>query len=100
MLSLPSALLEGLPAALAARVVAAEAAVPAMADAVLFEGNLDKLRSLLRDVAALEGPVRAVLALTPQQLAAGDIYPLDMLLAERSISTNTAAGGNAWLMSL
>ncbi len=95
------ATLEGLPAVLAARVAIAEGASPGTADAVLFEGSPDELRRLLRDVTALEGPIRAVLALTPPRLAAGEIYRLDMLQAERSTSTNTAAaGGNASLMSL
>jgi RHH-type proline utilization regulon transcriptional repressor/proline dehydrogenase/delta 1-pyrroline-5-carboxylate dehydrogenase len=96
-----SAVLEGLPPALAARVATAACTDAAACDAILFEGEADALRPLVRATAAAEGPIRPVLALTPPDLAAGRLYPPDMLLAERSISINTAAaGGNASLMSL
>jgi RHH-type proline utilization regulon transcriptional repressor/proline dehydrogenase/delta 1-pyrroline-5-carboxylate dehydrogenase len=70
--------------------------------AVLFEGDGDALRDVAREVAALEGPIVPVLGATPDGLAAGsEDYALDLLVAERSISTNTAAaGGNASLMTL
>ena len=59
------------------------------------------MRGRLSAIAASDGPIRPVLAATPAELAAGHLYPPDMLLAEHSISTNTtAAGGNATLMSL
>ena len=60
---------------------------------MLFEGDADALRDLARHVAALDGPVRPILRVGDQ--------PLDLLLAERSTSTNTAAaGGNASLMTI
>ncbi|WP_241666811.1 trifunctional transcriptional regulator/proline dehydrogenase/L-glutamate gamma-semialdehyde dehydrogenase [Muricoccus nepalensis] len=87
----------GLPAGVAARLAPEGTSF----DAVLFEGEEAGLRALNREVAAMEGPIRPVLALAPGALARGEVYPLDMLAAERSTSTNTAAaGGNASLMSL
>ncbi|MBP0495542.1 trifunctional transcriptional regulator/proline dehydrogenase/L-glutamate gamma-semialdehyde dehydrogenase [Roseomonas indoligenes] len=63
--------------------------------AVLFEGAPEALKRLAEAVAVAEGPIRPIL--TPQE----GLYRLDMLMAERSVSTNTAAaGGNASLMSL
>ncbi|MFC0407557.1 trifunctional transcriptional regulator/proline dehydrogenase/L-glutamate gamma-semialdehyde dehydrogenase [Roseomonas elaeocarpi] len=68
------------------------------ADAVLFEGEAAALRRCCREVAALDGAIRPVVAAS---LEADIPYLLDMLLLERSVSTNTAAaGGNASLMSL
>jgi RHH-type proline utilization regulon transcriptional repressor/proline dehydrogenase/delta 1-pyrroline-5-carboxylate dehydrogenase len=95
------AVLSSLPAGLAARVLAAGDGAVAGCDAVLFEGDSAALRPLLREIAGAEGPIRPVLALATEDVAAGRIYPPDMLLAERSLSVNTAAaGGNASLMSL
>ena len=70
--------------------------------AVLFEGDGDALRRLCQEVAALPGPVRPVFVAAPNASRAGsEEYPLEFLLEERSISTNTAAaGGNATLMAL
>ncbi|HEY5301884.1 MAG TPA: aldehyde dehydrogenase family protein, partial [Acetobacteraceae bacterium] len=60
-------------------------------DAVLFEGDADTLRALNRQLAARDGPI------VPAYLG----LPLEWLVRERSISTNTAAaGGNATLMSI
>jgi RHH-type proline utilization regulon transcriptional repressor/proline dehydrogenase/delta 1-pyrroline-5-carboxylate dehydrogenase len=68
---------------------------------VLFEGGAEPLMVMARDVASGEGPIRPILAATPQELEDGQAYPLDMLVTERSTSINTtAAGGNASLMSL
>ncbi|WP_246514486.1 trifunctional transcriptional regulator/proline dehydrogenase/L-glutamate gamma-semialdehyde dehydrogenase [Neoroseomonas soli] len=93
--------LDGMPPALAAHVVVAANTKPGAFDAILFEGGPEALRALLQAVAAADGPIRPVLALSPQEVAAGQIYPPDMLVAERSTSINTAAaGGNASLMSL
>jgi RHH-type proline utilization regulon transcriptional repressor/proline dehydrogenase/delta 1-pyrroline-5-carboxylate dehydrogenase len=65
--------------------------------AVLAEAEGAALVALATRVAALDGPVRPVLVLRP----GGDAAAMDMLVAERAISTNTAAaGGNASLMSL
>jgi RHH-type proline utilization regulon transcriptional repressor/proline dehydrogenase/delta 1-pyrroline-5-carboxylate dehydrogenase len=64
-------------------------------DAVLFDGSAGELRDLAGRIAAAEGAIRPVLT------AREELYPLDMLVTERSVSTNTAAaGGNASLMSL
>ena len=64
-------------------------------DAVLFEGPPDALRAVMQAAAAADGAIRPVV------VARNGLYPLDMLVAERTISTNTtAAGGNASLMSL
>ncbi len=66
------------------------------ADAVLFEGDADALATLCRTVAGWEGPVVPVI--TPSR---GNAYPLEWLLRERAVSTNTAAaGGNASLMTI
>ncbi|MEO3475900.1 trifunctional transcriptional regulator/proline dehydrogenase/L-glutamate gamma-semialdehyde dehydrogenase [Roseomonas sp. CAU 1739] len=92
---------KSLPPDLAARVTRATDMDPALVDAILFEGAADDLRPLLQRWAAAEGPIRPVLARTPGAVAAQRIYSPDMLFAERSVSTNTAAaGGNASLMSL
>jgi len=92
-----AAALDGLPPMSAARIVTAETDDPATCDAILFDGEDAALRALLRHVAAADGPIRPVLALPRGQA----IHRLDMLVAERAVSTNTAAaGGNAALMSL
>jgi RHH-type proline utilization regulon transcriptional repressor/proline dehydrogenase/delta 1-pyrroline-5-carboxylate dehydrogenase len=92
----PAGLLDGLPPALAARLRPAGAEGLDACAAVLFEGEAEALRRLNTAVAALEGPLRPVLA--PED---SGFYRLDMLALERSVSTNTtAAGGNASLMSL
>ena len=88
------AVLQGLPGAAAAQISEADDMGPTAADAVLFEGDPAGLRRMLQDVAGLDGPTHAV-------LTADGLHVPDMLLAERSTSTNTAAaGGNASLMSL
>ena len=70
-------------------------------DAVLFEGDVDALRSLNEAMASREGPIVMVHGLTPEALGRGETYPLELLMLERSTSTNTAAaGGNASLMSI
>ncbi len=69
--------------------------------AVLFEGDGDGLLALDTALAHREGPLVAVHGLSPAELAAGADYPLEWLLHERVVSTNTAAaGGNASLMTL
>ncbi|RKK04101.1 trifunctional transcriptional regulator/proline dehydrogenase/L-glutamate gamma-semialdehyde dehydrogenase [Pseudoroseomonas wenyumeiae] len=90
------AMLDGLPPALASRLRPADGNDIRACAAVLFEGGAEALRHLNRDVAAQEGPLRPVLL--PEE---SGLYRPDMLLLERSVSTNTAAaGGNASLMSL
>ncbi|WP_127091485.1 trifunctional transcriptional regulator/proline dehydrogenase/L-glutamate gamma-semialdehyde dehydrogenase [Aquabacter cavernae] len=70
-------------------------------DAVLFEGDSDALLTLDGEIAAREGPILAVHGLAAGELAAGADYPLEWLLHEQVVSTNTAAaGGNASLMAL
>ncbi|WP_314227032.1 hypothetical protein [Tepidimonas sp.] len=64
-------------------------------DAVLFDGDASALIDVQQRLAARAGPVIPV-----QAWQGADTLPLG-LLAERSISTNTAAaGGNASLMTL
>jgi RHH-type proline utilization regulon transcriptional repressor/proline dehydrogenase/delta 1-pyrroline-5-carboxylate dehydrogenase len=65
-------------------------------NAVLFSGDRDALLALSERVAAREGPI------VPIFVAQSDgSYPLEGLLLEQSISTNTtAAGGNAHLMMI
>ncbi|WP_427183422.1 trifunctional transcriptional regulator/proline dehydrogenase/L-glutamate gamma-semialdehyde dehydrogenase [Bordetella bronchialis] len=69
--------------------------------AVLFEGDSDALRLLSGRVAARPGPIVSVQGLSSDAVAQGQSYVLDRLVAERSISVNTAAaGGNASLMTI
>jgi len=69
--------------------------------AVLFEGDGDALLALNRRVAARPGPLAGVQGLSGHALQAGQEYVVERLLAERSISVNTAAaGGNASLMTI
>ncbi|WP_159999536.1 trifunctional transcriptional regulator/proline dehydrogenase/L-glutamate gamma-semialdehyde dehydrogenase [Roseomonas sp. 18066] len=77
--------------------VAALLAAPGSpSDAVLFEGPTAALQSLNAELAKIPGPIRPLLVPGPTGL-----YPAELLMTERSTSTNTAAaGGNASLMSL
>jgi RHH-type proline utilization regulon transcriptional repressor/proline dehydrogenase/delta 1-pyrroline-5-carboxylate dehydrogenase len=69
--------------------------------AILFEGPSDDLSVVLRAVAERAGPIIPVLARTAERLAAGEDYPVERLLEERMISTNTAAaGGDPALMTI
>jgi RHH-type proline utilization regulon transcriptional repressor/proline dehydrogenase/delta 1-pyrroline-5-carboxylate dehydrogenase len=94
--------LAGLPTALRPLVTILQSLDGIEPDAVLFEGDSDALRELSIRVASEDGAIRPVFGANPTSLAAGtEDYPLDLLLAERSVSTNTAAaGGNASLMSI
>jgi RHH-type proline utilization regulon transcriptional repressor/proline dehydrogenase/delta 1-pyrroline-5-carboxylate dehydrogenase len=98
------AALNGLPAGLGERVMAAGDLADGVAGcaAVLFEGGGDALRSFAAEIAAAAGPVRPIFAAASGSLRTGaEEYTLDLLLEERSVSTNTAAaGGNASLMTL
>ncbi len=70
-------------------------------DAVLFEGDSDALLHLNRRIAARPGALISVQGLTSEDLARGQTYVIERLLAERSLSVNTAAaGGNASLMTI
>ncbi|MDB5370985.1 MAG: putA [Roseomonas sp.] len=95
-------MLAELPKALRAHVTLLEAPDAAGCQAVLFEGDSDALLALGQQVAALPGPIVPVFGADTGSLRDGARdYPLDLLLLERSISTNTAAaGGNASLMSI
>ena len=69
--------------------------------AVLFEGGQEALISLNQRLAQRPGPIVLAQGLTPLALAEGVNYHPERLLAERSVSVNTAAaGGNASLMSI
>lgn len=88
-----AAVIKGLPPEVRARISVGEESVAA---AVLFEGDGDALCRLAQVIAE-----RAQTVLPIHTADAGGNYPLHWLLAERSISTNTAAaGGNASLMSI
>lgn len=79
----------------------ADAAADKTIDAVLFEGDSDELRELNHRVAQRGGPILSVQGMASEALAAGEDYVLERLLAERSVSVNTAAaGGNANLMTI
>lgn len=67
--------------------------------AVLFEGDSDGLKSVTSAVAARAGAILPVLALRSDEVAAGVVYPVEMLVREVAVCINTAAaGGNASLM--
>ena len=91
-----------LPPSVAARLVVVESWTTAAGLAgVLFEGDAESLRTIERKAAELPGAIVAVHALTEDELARGAAdYPLEWLVGECSVSTNTAAaGGNASLMT-
>ena len=69
---------------------------------ILFEGDGEGLRRIDRRAAEIAGAIVAVHALSCAELAAGTPdYPLEWLVEECSVSTNTAAaGGNASLLNL
>ncbi|MEG1769291.1 MAG: trifunctional transcriptional regulator/proline dehydrogenase/L-glutamate gamma-semialdehyde dehydrogenase [Comamonas sp.] len=67
------------------------------ADAVLHAGTADSLRALQLRLQARAGPLLAVVHMDSDDAP----VPLERLLIERAVSTNTAAaGGNASLMTL
>jgi RHH-type proline utilization regulon transcriptional repressor/proline dehydrogenase/delta 1-pyrroline-5-carboxylate dehydrogenase len=70
-------------------------------DAVLFEGDQERLRALAMRLAERDGPILSLQAATPESVVTPNAYDPNRLLLECSISTNTAAaGGNATLMSI
>lgn len=90
----PAALVDALPPAQRAQVTAAPAIGPGPWSVALVEGAA--LAGACPIIAALSGPLRPVF-----RVDAAHPAPLELLLSERSVSTNTAAaGGNASLMSL
>ncbi|WP_410499239.1 trifunctional transcriptional regulator/proline dehydrogenase/L-glutamate gamma-semialdehyde dehydrogenase [Chitinibacter sp. S2-10] len=97
------ALLEVVPVKLLSRIklLAREQLELAQFDAVLFEGEVDELKALNVRLAKRDGAIMQAQGLTSAMLAQGCDYDLSRLLAERSVSVNTAAaGGNASLMTL
>jgi RHH-type proline utilization regulon transcriptional repressor/proline dehydrogenase/delta 1-pyrroline-5-carboxylate dehydrogenase len=68
----------------------------------LFEGELPAAAAWCRQLAEHPGPIVRPQCATPDGIADGTAeYVLDRLMAERSISVNTAAaGGNATLMTI
>ncbi|GJE17834.1 bifunctional proline dehydrogenase/L-glutamate gamma-semialdehyde dehydrogenase PutA [Methylobacterium marchantiae] len=104
-LALPAALrpaLDALPGAVRGAIDVAAGPDALGCAAILVEGGADAILSATRLAAALAGAVIPVLAVSPGELERNDRdYPLEWLLRERSVSTNTAAaGGNAALMTL
>jgi RHH-type proline utilization regulon transcriptional repressor/proline dehydrogenase/delta 1-pyrroline-5-carboxylate dehydrogenase len=88
--------LQDLPPDLAKHIVPADTAP----DAALFDGDANMLCALMAELAAQSHAVVTVHSLPRDGGRTGD-YPLEFLLAEQSISTNTAAaGGNASLMTI
>jgi len=68
---------------------------------VLYEGEDDGLLKLSQRLAQRAGPIILAQGLRVDELAQGREYDLERLLAERSVSVNTAAaGGNASLMAI
>ncbi|GAA5236146.1 trifunctional transcriptional regulator/proline dehydrogenase/L-glutamate gamma-semialdehyde dehydrogenase [Verticiella sediminum] len=97
-------MLARLPADVTARIETAGGAVLASErklGGVLFEGDGDGLIALAEQLARREGPIVQPQGRTASDLAQGHTYRLERLLAERSLSVNTAAaGGNASLMAV
>ncbi|SNT09780.1 L-proline dehydrogenase /delta-1-pyrroline-5-carboxylate dehydrogenase [Sphingomonas laterariae] len=97
------AILEGLPAALARHVRRSASWVDeGDLGAVLFEGDADALMAVNAAVAERPGRIVTVQGATAADLLSNRSgYNLDLLLEEKSVSTNTAAaGGNATLMAI
>ncbi|MDO4904734.1 MAG: trifunctional transcriptional regulator/proline dehydrogenase/L-glutamate gamma-semialdehyde dehydrogenase [Lautropia sp.] len=70
-------------------------------EAALHEGGADGLKRLNQLLAKRDGAIVNLQSLTSDQIRQGNFYGSEILLAERSISINTAAaGGNASLMTI
>ena len=96
-------LLAGLPREVTARIDCVPRWQAAGAiDALLYAGDRDGLLAVCAELARLDGPIVGVQGVSAAGLAAGtEDYALEQLLAEVTISTNTAAaGGNAKLMTI
>ncbi|GGC46782.1 bifunctional protein PutA [Chelatococcus reniformis] len=92
--------LAGLPDALRAQVRLARELPDASVEVALVEAVADELTSFSQALARRPGPIVPVWRALPDDLSSGAV-PLALLMAERSLSTNTAAaGGNASLMAL
>jgi RHH-type transcriptional regulator, proline utilization regulon repressor / proline dehydrogenase / delta 1-pyrroline-5-carboxylate dehydrogenase len=98
----PAAAVENLPPGLKQHLTVTTDRTASEFGAVLLEGDEAAVRRICAELAARPGPIVAVHALSQHALASGSqSYPLEWLLTERSISTNTtAAGGNASLMTI
>ncbi|MDQ8731513.1 trifunctional transcriptional regulator/proline dehydrogenase/L-glutamate gamma-semialdehyde dehydrogenase [Bradyrhizobium sp. LHD-71] len=96
------AVIADLPAALRTQVSVVDDRATAAFEVALFEGDSDALREFNRELAERSGPIVPVYGVASDALATGDEdYPLEWLLQEQAISTNTtAAGGNANLMTI
>ena len=95
--------LNGLPASVRAKVKQiTDAEIDSAAfEGALFEGEAEQLKTLNQRLVKRSGPIVNLQGLTPAQLKSGQHYGNEILLAERSISINTAAaGGNASLMTM
>lgn len=69
--------------------------------AVLFEGDGDVLQQVVQQAAQRKGPLAPVYGLSSIELDDGASYDPVRLVAEKTVSVNTAAaGGNASLMTL
>jgi RHH-type proline utilization regulon transcriptional repressor/proline dehydrogenase/delta 1-pyrroline-5-carboxylate dehydrogenase len=92
-------LFETLPARLREETALADEATSG--DVVMTDAEGEALLALLAKVAAREGPIVSVHALSRAGFDRGEIWPCDFLLIEQSVTINTtAAGGNASLMSI
>jgi RHH-type proline utilization regulon transcriptional repressor/proline dehydrogenase/delta 1-pyrroline-5-carboxylate dehydrogenase len=71
-------------------------------DVALFEGDSDALHAAALQLAQRDGAIVPIYGIDRAALAEGsEDYPLEWLVAEHSVSTNTAAaGGNASLMAI
>jgi RHH-type transcriptional regulator, proline utilization regulon repressor / proline dehydrogenase / delta 1-pyrroline-5-carboxylate dehydrogenase len=101
VLSGPAArpLFERLSTALKANIGLADAS--SSFDAALTDCEGDALRALLGEVAATDGSIVSVFSLSAERFDAGENWPLDWLMNERTATVNTtAAGGNASLMAI
>ncbi len=96
------AFLAALPASIAGRIVLLALDEPIRVDAVLHEGDADRLAALSQRVASIDGPIIAVHSVSSEGLASGrEAFYADGLVEEVAVSVNTAAaGGNASLMSI
>jgi RHH-type transcriptional regulator, proline utilization regulon repressor / proline dehydrogenase / delta 1-pyrroline-5-carboxylate dehydrogenase len=70
-------------------------------DVVLTDCEGEALLNLSKEVAGKGGPIASIFSVSPARFQAGENWPLDWLLNERTVTVNTtAAGGNASLMSI
>lgn len=96
VLSAQSEGLPTLPQSFADRIVKVDDPVSVEFDAVLFEGDKADLVALAQELAGRPGPIVAIHVAGPH-----GSYPLEWLVRERALSTDTtAAGGNANLMMI